>query len=301
MPFDLSALADTPWLPLAWGLLVGLVFSLVGAAGGILASFGLISVIGLTDPNQVKPMAQALTLATPLVAVPMYHRQCRMVFPLALALGLGGIAGALVGSSLSVRHLADLNVFRPVFALLTLAIAAQLAWSLRPAGRHRPRTARAVAAFEGLIATGGEPCTVGVRNRRWSPWRAEFEFGTENFQYRPWVAFAAGMGIALLSSALGVGGGFLLVPFMALVLQLPMFVVAGTAALAIFVSSSASIANYLALGVRLDLPLLGLMLAGSFAGAWLGPYVSRHFRERWLRILLAGVLLGIALRYLGVF
>jgi uncharacterized membrane protein YfcA len=87
-------------------------------------------------------------------------------------------------------------------------------------------------------------------------WRAEFEFGAERFHYRPWAAFAVGMAIAMLSSALGVGGGFLLVPFMALLLHLPMFVVAGTAALAIFMSSAASISSYVALGVRLDLPLL---------------------------------------------
>jgi uncharacterized protein len=300
MPFDLSALTVPLWLPVAWGLLVGLVFSLVGAAGGILASFGLISVIGLTDPNMVKPMAQALTLATPLVAVPAYYRQYRLVAPLALVLGLGGVVGALIGSSLSVRYLANLDNFLPVFAALVLVIAGQLAWSVRPAAVPKSHTARAVAAFEGLIATGGEPRTVGVRSRLWSPWGAEFEFGEEHFHYRPWVAFTVGMAIAILSSALGVGGGFLLVPFMALGLHLPMFVVAGTAALAIFVSSATSIANYLALGVRLDLPLLVLLLAGTLVGAWLGPRLSRILRDRWLKILLTLVLLAIALRYFGV-
>ncbi|MCR4301366.1 MAG: sulfite exporter TauE/SafE family protein [Sulfuricaulis sp.] len=156
------------------------------------------------------------------------------------------------------------------------------------------------AAFEGLIATGGEPCMFGVRSRCWSPLTAEFEFGEEHFRYRPWVAFTMGMGIAILSSALGVGGGFLLVPFMALMLHLPMFVIAGTAALAIFVSSATSIANYVALGVRLDLPLLILLLAGTFLGAWLGPRLSRVLRERWLKILLTLVLSGIALQYFGV-
>lgn len=301
MSFDFTALAVLPWLPLAWGLLVGLVFSLVGAAGGILASFGLISVIGLTDPNQVKPMAQMLTLVTPLVAVPAYYRQCRLVIPLAMVLGVGGIAGAVIGSNLSVRYLADIHVFRPVFALLVLGIAIQLAWSLRPAGTPKAHTARAVAAFEGLIATGGETCTVGVHSRRWSPWRAEFDFGEERFRYRPWAAFAAGLAIAIVSSALGVGGGFLLVPFMAMILHLPMFVIAGTAALAIFVSSGASIANYVVLGVHLDLALLGWMLAGTVAGAWLGPRLSRLLRDRWLKILLTLVLLGIALRYFRVF
>ena len=42
MPIDLTALWPDLLLPFAWGGLVGLVFSLVGAAGGILASFGLI-------------------------------------------------------------------------------------------------------------------------------------------------------------------------------------------------------------------------------------------------------------------
>jgi hypothetical protein len=36
MPFALSAIAVPPWLPVASGLLVGLVFAPVGAAAGIL-------------------------------------------------------------------------------------------------------------------------------------------------------------------------------------------------------------------------------------------------------------------------
>ena len=122
-------------LPFAWGGLVGLVFSLVfslvGAAGGILASFGLISVLGLTDANQVKPMAQVLTLATPLVAVPSYLRQCRVVLGLGLILASGGLLGALMGRRLSMHYLSDQSIFKPVFAILVLFIAAQLAWSLR--------------------------------------------------------------------------------------------------------------------------------------------------------------------------
>lgn len=285
-------------LPLAWGGLVGLVFSLVGAAGGILASFGLISVLGLTDANQVKPMAQVLTLTTPLVAVPGYLRQCRVVLGLALILASGGLLGALVGSRLSMHYLADLSDFKPVFAILVLFIAAQLAWSLRPQKSATGASARAAAAFEGLVMQGERPCSIGVKHgfRSWR--RIEFEFGGEVFRYHPPVAFAAGFMIAAVASALGVGGGFLLVPFMAMVLRLPMFVVAGTAALAVFISSSASIANYMAMGVRLDWGLLIPMLAGTALGAWLGPRASRHFKESWLRLLLVAVLLGIGGKYL---
>lgn len=298
MPIEITTLWPDIGLPFAWGVLVGLVFSLVGAAGGILASFGLISVMGLTDANQVKPMAQVLTLATPLIAVPHYLRQCRVVLGLALLLAFGGLLGALIGSRLSMHYLSDLSDFKPVFAILVLFIAAQLAWSLRSQARASGASARAAAAFEGLVLDGEPPCSLGVLHRGWSWRRIEFDFGGEVFGYRPVTAFAAGFTIAALAAALGVGGGFLLVPFMAMGLRLPMFVVAGTAALVVFVSSTASIANYVAMGASLDWNLLVPMLAGTVAGAWVGPRISRHFKENWLRILLAVVLLGIGVKYI---
>lgn len=286
------------WLPFVWGLFVGFVYSLTGAAGGILASFGLISLMGLTDPNQVKPMAQALTLAAPLVAVPAYLRQGRVVTGLALMLGAGGIIGALIGSSLSVRYLADLTVFRRTFALLVLVIVLQLMWSLRSRERQS-RTRLAAAAFERQVSNA-DPHMTRVHSLHWSPLAARVTFCEVTFGYCPWAALAVGFGVAVVSSALGVGGGFLLVPFMAVALQLPMFIVAGTAALAVLVSSAASISSYLSLGVKLDIPLLTLLLVGTIAGSFLGPRISRHLRERWLRGLLVLLLLGIALRYIEV-
>ena len=290
------------WLPLLWGVLVGLVFSTVGAAGGILASVGLISVMGIRDPNLVKPMAQALTLATPLIAVPGYYRQGRVVFSLAVILGAGGILGALVGSTLSATYLTDIDVFKSIFGLFTLAIALQvLSRMLGHPKKPGTRSERAAAAFEMRVHDGGAIGAIGVRHRHRSLRWIRFEFAGEQFEYAPWVPFLAGAGIAVISSALGVGGGFLLVPFMVLLLGLPMFLVAGTAALAIAVSSVTSIGNYIRLGIELDVPLLLLLLAGTVAGAWMGPRFSSHLRERWLEVILGLVLLLIGVRYLGGF
>jgi len=302
MSFETAGIALPVWLPLLWGVLVGLVFSTVGAAGGILASVGLISVMGIQDPNLVKPMAQALTLATPLIAVPGYYRQGRVVLSLAFILGAGGILGALVGSTLSATYLTDIDLFRSVFGVLTLGIALQVLSRLF-GYKRKPgsRSERAAAAFEGLVHDGGSTSAIGVRHRHRSLRRIRFAFAGEEFEYAPWAPFLTGAGIAVLSSALGVGGGFLLVPFMVLLLGLPMFLVAGTAALTIGVSSVTSIANYVRLGVELDLPLLLLLLAGTVAGAWIGPRLSGHLRERWLEGILGLVLLLIGIRYLGGF
>ena len=302
MAFDTAGIVLPAWLPLLWGVLVGLVFSTVGAAGGILASFGLISVMGIHDPNLVKPMAQTLTLATPLIAVPGYYRQGRVVFSLAFILGAGGILGALVGSTLSHTYLTDIDVFRSIFGVLALGIALQVL-SRVFSHKHMPGThaERAAAAFEGLVRDGGSPGDIGVRHRHYSLPRIRFTFAGEQFEYAPWVPFLTGAGIAVVSSALGVGGGFLLVPFMVLLLGLPMFVVAGTAALAIAVSSVTSIGNYIRMGVEPDVSLLLLLLAGTVAGAWIGPRLSSHLHERWLEGFLGLVLLLIGVRYLGGF
>ena len=60
MNFEIADIIISPWIPLIWGVLVGFIFSTVGAAGGILASVGLISVLNVQNPNLVKPMAHRI-------------------------------------------------------------------------------------------------------------------------------------------------------------------------------------------------------------------------------------------------
>jgi hypothetical protein len=128
-----------------------------------------------------------------------------------------------------------------------------------------------------------------------------FRFGDEEFAFNPWMPLFTGMGIAVLSSALGVGGGFLLVPFMSIVMRLPMYVIAGTSALAIAIHSVTSITNYVRLGIELDFPMLGFLLVGVMAGSAIGPVISKFIPENGLRGFLGVVLLLIGLRYAGLF
>jgi uncharacterized membrane protein YfcA len=186
--------------------------------------------------------------------------------------------------------------------VFTLLIAAQLGWSLYGLKnkKRKDKAERAAAAFENYASGGGNLSDVGVRHLSWSLLRVKFEFGGQRFDYHPWKPFLAGLGIAIISSALGVGGGFLLVPFMASFMGLPMFIVAATAASAIVISLIVSVSNYLALGVEIDTPLLLFMLVGVIGGSYLGPRLSRHMRDAWLRIVLCVILFFIGVRYLGL-
>jgi len=194
-----------------------------------------------------------------------------------------------------------MTTFKPIFAILVLLIATQIAWQLFP--RKQKSTAqseRAAHNFEHLIEHNGDPCTIGVSHKRISIKKIHFTFGDEDFVFSPWLPFFAGMGIAVFSSAFGVGGGFLLVPFMSIIMRLPMFIIAATSALAIAIHSITSISNYIHLGVELDFPLLGLLIAGTVIGSFFGPYLSKFLPESWLRGSLCLILIVIGLRYLGV-
>lgn len=301
MEFVISGITAEPWALIAWGIFIGLVFSLVGAAGGILASVGLISVFAIQNANLVKPMAQILTLLVPIIAVPAYYRQRRLVVSLVAFLAAGGIVGSLIGSTLSHTYLKNMDDFKPVFAIFTLIIAAQMFWQLRPGGKKDTDSDKASAMFQDMLKEGGDVWTIGVAHGRMSWKRIPFDFAGYQFGYAPWQPFLVGMLIAIVSSALGVGGGFLLVPFMAQWLGLPMYIVAGTAAFTIIISSATSVLNYMYLGVQMDWPLLGLLLTGTAVGAILGPRLGTVLPERILRAILAVILLFIGLRYTGLF
>lgn len=301
MEFVVAGITAAPWALIAWGIVIGLIFSLVGAAGGILASVGLISIFAISDANLVKPMAQILTLLVPIIAVPAYYRQKRLVVSLVIVLAAGGIVGSIIGSTLSLHYLDDLSEFKPVLAIFTLAIALQMFWQMRPGGNKERDSDKASAMFQDMLQEGGDVWTIGVAHGRMSWKWIPFDFAGYQFGYAPWQPFVAGMLIAFVSSALGIGGGFLLVPFMAQWLGMPMYIVAGTAAFTIIISSATSVLNYIYLGVQLDWPMLGLLLTGTAVGAILGPRLGTILPERILRGLLAVILLFIGLRYGGMF
>ncbi|MCY0866688.1 MAG: hypothetical protein OWQ49_03940 [Aquificaceae bacterium] len=59
---------------------MGLIFSTVGAAGGILAGVGHLSIFGIRDANLVKFYNQFLVALSPLISLPLYLKQKRVVF-----------------------------------------------------------------------------------------------------------------------------------------------------------------------------------------------------------------------------
>lgn len=287
-------------VPFLWAMFVGYVFSTIGAAGGILAGVGHISVMGIQSANNVKPMNQVLTLVSPFFSVPTYLKQKRLVIQLGILLGIGSIAGSLLGSWFSTNYLKTMESYKPIFGAITLFVAFRALYETTERyRRHKQALSAASARFEqaARAAQRGE-ATEGVRTVEMSPSRVRISFFGEEFGFNPIWPVVAGVFIFFISALLGVGGGFLLVPFMASILGMPMFIVAGTSLFSILIGSLVSIGNYLSLGSKLDVPLLTIEIAGLIIGSLAGPILSKYYKEKWLRMFLGLILLYVGIGYL---
>ncbi|MHB1646486.1 MAG: sulfite exporter TauE/SafE family protein [Candidatus Acididesulfobacter diazotrophicus] len=274
-----------------WALFTGFIFSTIGAAGGIFASFGFITILHVKDANSIKVMSQILTIVTPLIAVPLFIRQKRVSLILGAIIASGGIVGALLGSWFSKHYLYELKSFKYFFGYLTLFIAILLIYKviLKKRKQKLNPSVQNLKLEDNVIKT----LEVNFRN-------VKIRYFNQEYNFNPIFAFIAGMVVAIISSIFGVGGGFLLVPFMTGILNLPMMIVAGTSVFSILISSSTSVTNYISMGVHVLPFLLLISIAGIIVGSFLGPVMSKskYIKEEYLNYTLIVVLIFIGIFYI---
>ena len=128
--------------------------------------------------------------------------------------------------------------------------------------------------------------------------KIRFTFFGQEFSFKAWIPMVGGIAIAAIASFLGVGGGFLYVPFLTSVAGLPMFLVAGTSALCVLVGMIVSIFSYMVgKGVVIAWGLIGAELIGIFIGSMIGPRTSKYIPDKFLKILFIVLAFYVGLRY----
>jgi uncharacterized membrane protein YfcA len=298
-----------------WGIWVGWIFSTVGAFGGIMAGVGHITVFGLADygrgfkstspvlnkllTDSIRTSNQYLVGLSALMSSITYYRMGRLVLPLGLALAIGGIAGAYLIPVLTAGKI-SLSAYIGYFGLIVLVIGCFLFYDTTPKGQEKKKKAKAAAkAFEESMkkgASAGEAAAQGVKVTTWSATKISFTFYGVEFSFNPLWPVLGGFFIAAISAFIGVGGGFLYVPFLTSVTGLPMYVVAGTSALAVFVSMVTSIFTFMFVkGTPIDFLFIGAELIGIAVGSIVGPITSKYIPDIWLKRLF--VILAI---YVGI-
>lgn len=93
---------------------------------------------------------------------------------------------------------------------------------------------------------------------------------------------AEGLAVGLVTGLVGAGGGFLVVPALALLGGLPMPIAVGTSLLVISMKSFAGLAGYMT-SVSLDWPLVLAVTAAALVGALIGARLTSVVPEQALR------------------
>jgi len=117
----------------------------------------------------------------------------------------------------------------------------------------------------------------------------------EHYARQGWlVTVAAGAGVGVLTGFLGVGGGFLIVPALVMLVGLPMRQAVGTSLVVIAMNSLAGILGHMS-QTTLDYPVIALFVAAGLAGTFAGTCLAKRVHADHLRRLFAGFVILLAI------
>jgi uncharacterized membrane protein YfcA len=299
---------------LLWAIWVGWVFSTVGAFGGIMAGVGHITIYGLgayaktfkdTAPDLNKFITDSIRVSnswlvglSALISSANYAKQKRLVPALGIFLGLGALFATLMVVFTTAGKI-KFSQYQGWFGLIVFIIGGFMVYEMTPKGQSGKKKAQAAAkAFEETVKKGGDITAQGVKTLKWSLLKTEISFFGQTFTFSPLWAFIGGFFISAIASFIGVGGGFLYVPFLTSVVGLPMFVVAGTSALSVLIGMIFGIFNFMMLkGIMVYWPMIGAELVGIFIGSMIGPRTGKYIPNKVLKGIFIVLALYIGLRY----
>ncbi len=300
-----------------WSVWVGWIFSTVGAFGGIMAGVGHMTILGLgpyaktfskTAPglnkaltDSVRTSNQFLVGLSALISTINYLKARTLAWPVGIVLALGSIAGAifipwLTGGKVTFKQ------YQGWFGLFVFVVGAFLFYETTPAGQQKKKAAKEAAqAFSKAMKEKTDLAQQGIQFKSFSITKSTFTFFGTEFHFNPIIIFFGGVVIAAISSFLGVGGGFLYVPFLTSFTGAPMYVVAGTSAMAVLLSMITSIASYITVAkAGMDWVLIGLELIGIFVGSMIGPRTQKYIPDIWLKRLFVLLALYVGLGYFSL-
>jgi hypothetical protein len=257
----------TMWGTAAIGLVIGLVVGAFGGGGGVLTVPVLVYLLG--QSAQAATASSAVIVGcTAVVGVLARVRAGTIAWRTGLAFGAAGIPAAYLGSVLN-QHVAG-QVVLLAFAGLTLVASAAM---LLGGGDPEPEDPAAPSTGSGALLT---------RPRTGTAMRV----------------VGCGAAVGFLTGFLGVGGGFLVVPALVLVLRLPMIAAIGTSLLILSINAVAALASRAGLA-GLDWPVVLPFALAAVLGTLAGKSVSDRLSSALLTRAF-GVLLGLVGAFVAV-
>lgn len=108
-----------------------------------------------------------------------------------------------------------------------------------------------------------------------------------------WKVLAGGASVGLLTGVLGVGGGFLIVPVLVMLVGMPMHHAVGTSLVVIAMNSLAGFLGHLS-GMVIDIPLVIVFITAGVLGTFAGAQLGKRLDAALLRKAFALFVIGLA-------
>jgi hypothetical protein len=283
------------------GVLIGAVFTTVGAAGAATTGFYQ-ALIGAS--TGIRPTNVLMTSIAPMMGVYVYWKERRIAPPFVGIIVVGIFFGVMLGSWGTVKMFgttASKN-YIGVLGVIGALTGIYLGYETLPEVRKKKEKLVAMSRrFEEKVkelrASGKwrELKESTYRTLKISPREYTFTFAGEMLTFNPVMVLSVGLIVGFIASFFGIGGGNLYVLFLAGVCGLPMYLVAGTSIAAALFTSLWTVINYLYRDVAVDWLLVINLALGVAIGGYLGPKYSKFVPEVVLRRFAGGVLLVVGI------
>ncbi|MEO1252738.1 MAG: sulfite exporter TauE/SafE family protein [Pseudomonadota bacterium] len=281
----IAEISVDPFVVMFLGAAVGFLSGMFGVGGGFLMT-PLLIFYGI--PPAVAVGTEASQIVASSVSGVLAHIRRRTVdFAMGGFLVAGGSVGAVIGILIFryFRDIGQIETFISISYVIFLGVigALMLMESVRTLFRstQAPRTRR---------------------KHRSAPWMAAMPFAmrfrTSQLYISPIPPIFLGFCVGILASIMGVGGGFIMVPAMLYILNMPTNVVVGTSLFQIIFVTAIATVLHAAANQTVDIILALLLLTGGVIGAQFGARAGRRLKGEQLRALLALIVLAVCARLL---
>ncbi len=262
---------------------VGFLSGLFGVGGGFLMT-PLLIFIGIPPAVAVATQANQV-VASSVSGVLAHWSRDNVDFKMGAVLLVGGILGSTVGVGLFslLSHFGQVDLVIRLFYVFFLGFIGILMFieSARSIWRRRRRIGTPRKLHEHTWVHG-LPLKMRFRKSR--------------LYISALLPGAIGFFIGILSAIMGVGGAFILVPAMIYLLGMPTLVVVGTSLFQIiFVAANVTFLQSVQ-NQTVDFILALALTVGGVIGAQIGGRVGAKLHGEHLRVLLAILILGVAIR-----
>lgn len=277
----IAEMAVNPVLMLGIGLIVGMVSGIFGIGGGFLLT-PLLILSGIPAPIAVVSGASVSAAASMSSFIPQWERRA-LDLRLGLVMVIAGVLGVTTGSMifrwLSLIGYAELVVrLAYVFLLgfVGISLLSESLQTLRNKKSNETPNRRSKSNIGYLL-----------------PLKMRFPKSKLYISALPPIII--GFGIGILSSIMGVGGGFLLIPALVYIVHMPPSLVVGTSIFQVLILASTTAFMQAASNGGLDIVLSAILILGAVFGAQFGVIIGRKLKGEQLRILLGAVILTLTL------